>query len=436
MDSVGRRIFGPGVEYPATSRDSSELATAMANSMQERRTFGWEVVRRAVSPVSVPNLTKQVPAFMTWYAEPEIGPFFEGVLQNLTPDRRAQLQQQLACIKDPRCAVCMRGKPRLDDEEVRAAMAAAAASSPTNMTDAQFAALLQQIATGDAASQAGSGMQHLGFAGFSTSFVRHVFENFYLIMNCHFNDDPNLDLQNAASFSSCIPEFPKDAVMFKTKWIRANGTIPNFDMSASGFDRAFNGGSFQGADVPVPSGDSIYRIKDRDGNEWALAAIHLVTKETRQWVWTSLSWSGAPNDDLGQDRPSSIPAPFNHYKLTVTTTFMEGDPTPWTGADGREIAALRELNTLKKTTEQQLTSWGSDPHIEQGDPRSNCVGCHGGAFGQNTQARKNFPSDFSFGLQNMGFPLNDALTKEGLNPPPTSARSPMSIKPPICPLGN
>jgi hypothetical protein len=139
LDSVGRRIFGPGSEYPATSRDAVELARALDNNMQERRKFGWEVARRTVSLVSVPHLTQPVPAFMTWYTQSEIGAFFQGVLQNLSVERRAEIRDLLACGK----------APNLSDSEVRQAMNAAAASSPVNMTEEEFAALLARIAAGD-----------------------------------------------------------------------------------------------------------------------------------------------------------------------------------------------------------------------------------------------------------------------------------------------
>lgn len=415
MDTVGRRVFGVGAEYPASPRDPTELATELASSMQERRRFGWSVAERAIRKVAVPSFNGEVPAFMTWYTSTEIGTFFQGFLQKLPAARRDEIRADLAAGR----------KPTLTETETRAAMEQAAASSPVNMTEDEFAALLRHVAAEGAAGQAGAGMQHEGFTGLSTSFVRHIFQNFGAVATCDFNTaPPNLDLLSEPSFSHCIPEFPKDAVMIKTAWRSATGTMANFDTSADGFTKAWANSVFAkvaGAEeVPMPGPDEIYRIKDRTGAEWALTAIHLVTKETREWVWTSLSWSTSPDADLGQDRPASIPAPFNHYKLTVTTAFLEGDPSPWIGADGKEIPALRTLNGLKKASEPTLTTWASDPHVETTDPRSNCIGCHGGAFGQNVQTRKNFPSDFSFSVFNMSFPLNQALRLENLAPPPSS----------------
>ena len=87
--------------------------------------------------------------------------------------------------------------------------------------------------------------------------------------------------------------------------------------------------------------------------------------------------------------------------MTVVTDFIEHDAKPWIGANGNTIDALKTIYEIKakEAPGVPLTTWGTDPHIETNDPRSNCIGCHNGNIFDNEQTRKNFPTDFSFQVQ-------------------------------------
>ena len=81
----------------------------------------------------------------------------------------------------------------------------------------------------------------------------------------------------------------------------------------------------------TPDESSIYTMRLPSGLKMRLAAIHILTKELRDWVWVSLFWSDTPNRDFGEDRPASLGGAFANYKMCVVTDFAEGDPDPTGG---------------------------------------------------------------------------------------------------------
>lgn len=64
----------------------------------------------------------------------------------------------------------------------------------------------------------------------------------------------------------------------------------------------------------------------RPGNIGLLMAMHVTGKEIPNWTWQSFWWGFNPNDpQFGADRPKSIPAPWNHYNMTVAYSMINPD---------------------------------------------------------------------------------------------------------------
>ncbi|HEV8446435.1 MAG TPA: hypothetical protein VGQ44_06435 [Gemmatimonadaceae bacterium] len=64
----------------------------------------------------------------------------------------------------------------------------------------------------------------------------------------------------------------------------------------------------------------------RPGNIGLLMAMHVTGKEIPNWTWQSYWWSINPQDPhFGRDRPSTIPAPWNHYNMTVAYYMMRNN---------------------------------------------------------------------------------------------------------------
>jgi hypothetical protein len=147
-----------------------------------------------------------------------------------------------------------------------------------------------------------------------------------------------------------------------------------------------------------------------------MPALHLVTKELREWLWITIWYSPEPDTDFGADRPASIAklgGPWKNYKMCVVTGYEEKDPDP-TGGFPRGKGSLGDaLAAVYKGV--GAPSWCSNQYVERGshNAQTNCIGCHQHAgtglkseavlgdnasfpeFGR-TKIRKNFPADYAF----------------------------------------
>jgi hypothetical protein len=130
-----------------------------------------------------------------------------------------------------------------------------------------------------------------------------------------------------------------------------------------------------------------------------LAALHIMTKELRDWMWISLWWSNEPDSDFGSDRPAGLSAlggPWGHYKMCVNVAYEEGDL-------GARVDA------------SDPASWCANPYLEQAPlaVKTSCIGCHQSGGTQESSAsilaapdrfpnqsrvkvRRNFPADYAF----------------------------------------
>ncbi|HEX6316341.1 MAG TPA: hypothetical protein VFZ73_15835, partial [Gemmatimonadaceae bacterium] len=85
-------------------------------------------------------------------------------------------------------------------------------------------------------------------------------------------------------------------------------------------------------------------------------------KEIPNWTWQSYWWSPFPNDSLGNDRPASIPSPWNNYVMTTAYSMLTVDGLP-------NIAFSPYLETsLAGKTEVDSVQWNG--------VISNCMSCH------------------------------------------------------------
>jgi mono/diheme cytochrome c family protein len=163
-----------------------------------------------------------------------------------------------------------------------------------------------------------------------------------------------------------------------------------------------------------------------DGSTFRMPALHLVTKELREWLWITIWWSPDPDGDFGADRPEAIVklgGPWKNYKMAVVTAYEEKDPDPrggFTGSLGDALAATYQ--GVGKPT------WTSNQYIERGahNAQTNCIGCHQHAgttlssesiladqttFPEagRTKVRKNFPTDYMFAAMSAPESLAQAI---------------------------
>ena len=331
-DPATREALGLGADYIADPMPSADLASKLNHSMQERRKKGWAIGAQVFKMVAVPQLNQELPVWLTWYEMGEISGLFDRAWTSLSDADKATLQAGSG----------------LSQPQINAVMLAAA-SATSDAPGAKLGPVLAQINTAEKAKRADVGTlerlsaRRTGVPLANLAFTRHLLANANALAKCTFDTPADLDLQDKASFVACMQEFPRDAVMVKSAWEKVEDGIERFDLGPDAWRQAF--ASSLSVYLPgnqraaTPAADQIFRLRTSDGQEWALRAIHIATKETRNWIWTSFSWSETPDTDLGSDRPA-MPAPWNHYKMTVVTDFIEQDPTPWIGANGQEIATL------------------------------------------------------------------------------------------------
>jgi mono/diheme cytochrome c family protein len=221
---------------------------------------------------------------------------------------------------------------------------------------------------------------------YSPGTMRHLLENYGTMLDCLHTLDvltfstipPNED-QN---FSHCFTEeFPKDAVLMKAHWVRAdfNRKMPAFDTDGAALAERLAStkvADWGGGDRMVdPTPDEVFTIRLKGGDTYRLAGLHIMSKELRHWMWITLWWSDEPNVDFGADRPATMAAldpVWSRYKMGVVVDYNEADlnPAQWFPNAPTLAASLQAV--------QHERSWLSNPYIEhgRGNARTNCVGCH------------------------------------------------------------
>jgi hypothetical protein len=130
-------------------------------------------------------------------------------------------------------------------------------------------------------------------------------------------------------------------------------------------------GASNGDFIGVANDTSLQAVLNavRPGNIGLLMAMHVTGKEIPNWTWQSFWWGENPNDpQFGADRPKSIPAPWNHYNMTVAYSMT----TP----NGQPLVAFNpylETSLAGKIPNEGKTGPDSISWTGVG---SNCMACH------------------------------------------------------------
>ncbi len=105
----------------------------------------------------------------------------------------------------------------------------------------------------------------------------------------------------------------------------------------------------------------------RPGNIALLMAMHVTGKETPNWTWQSFWWAiDSQNPQYGADRPATIPAPWNHYNMTVAYSMTDTKGAPIIAFDPYLETSL--AGKLPPVGAGDSTSWTG--------VTSNCMSCH------------------------------------------------------------
>ena len=410
-----RKAIGKAADYPADKTLRTRLEE-LASSRKARRAAAWKAVGRALSPIKVADTTLKagdkpatVPMFRTWYGKDD----FERMFGKMYADRTAEDR------KARRPFTATDAKRAFEWN----------ATSLGASSDKDYFERIQQVK--DDVSLQGVGGNHR--VAYSPAIMTHLMGEYGSLFDCLPKLDanaikPETEPVSKTNFAPCFSqEFPVDAAVVKMSWYRANFgaerlPLPTYDTGAKTIAAKMAGTSDDGAwgkgiGQADPGEDKIYTVGMSDGTKFRMPAMHLVTKELREWLWITIWWSDKPNEDFGADRPAEITnldGPWKNYKMNVSVSFEEKDPDPRGGFDGSLGDALAAAYTGVGKP-----SWVSNPYLEKGSPnsQSNCIGCHQHA-GSNensesilaapdkfpqasrTRVRKNFPSDYLWAVTN------------------------------------
>jgi hypothetical protein len=396
---IDRLLIGQAARYPAEAGLRARLAE-FNGSMEARRQLGWEIARKALTPTPL-AAGHSLPRFQTWYSRDDFLPMFDRLFRALPDEDK-------------------RARAPFSDRDIAGVFPWDARMAPTlpSFTKERLLARLRDMQSAPTRHSLGGDDRAL----LSPAYVAHVLRNYRAITSCVV-PAPDAAPPSDTNFAPCLgDEFPADAAAIKARWIPDSLPFPAYDTSPAGLASSLARGSFadHGDITRDPAANEIYTMEIDGGTSLRLAALHIATKELREWAWVTLWWSDAPDEDFGADRPESIRRlgePWSHYKMCIVTGFREDDHA--LGARYGE------------------PTWCANPYLELGDHNAttNCIGCHqhGGTAEttrsildspsrfpetSRTRTRDNFPLDYTY-AQTAGLELSAAMknTIEALTPP-------------------
>ena len=332
-----------------------------------------------------------MPRFQTWYGRDEIVPMFEHILLGQTEaDRKAHVPPTSGMVEET------------------FSWAANRATTLASFSADRLAKRRAEIAAGGAAGLGGQERVLM-----SPALVGHLLTHYDAMIRClGAAPDAAAPPPSDTNFAPCVgDEFPADAAVVKARWIPNTGPIDVFDTSAATLKTKLGAGDWGTATGSAsPSADAIYTMHVTPTLDARLVALHVVTKEVRDWTWITLFWSDAPKTDFGADRPATIRGPWTSYKMCAVVDYDEKDDGSHDSAGDASLAA-----SLAVTRSQGPRTWCSNPYLEKGahNATTNCIGCHqhaGTGLGTDTilgdpksfpdgsraRVRKNFPADYTF----------------------------------------
>jgi hypothetical protein len=395
--ALDRLIIGKAAGYRADP-DLRARAAELSASQAERRKTAWSVIQRVIEPIAIDDKGATLPRFQTWYGKDEIVPMFEHILLGQSEaDRKAHTPPTPAMVEEA------------------FSFAANRVTTLASFSADRLAARKAELAADGTASLGGQERVLM-----SPALVAHLLTHYDAMIRClDAVPDASAPPPSDTNFAPCVgEEFPPDAALVKARWIPITGPIDVYDTSAATLTTKLGAGDWgdpSGKANPDPS--SIYTMHVEGGLDSRLVALHMVTKEIRDWYWVSMFWSDAPKTDFGADRPPEITGVWAGYKMCTVVDFDEKDTGAGEQALGTPSASRPSLEpslagALAATRAFGSKTWCSNPYLEKGahNALTNCVGCHQHAGtdlttdsilstmpdGSRGRIRENFPADYTF----------------------------------------
>lgn len=374
-------------------------ALEMNSSMRARREQAWATVQQAWEPVTVAG--SKIPAWMTWYEEEDVAQLYRELLNKHGANRRDVTTNVDAVLKEHRYK-----------------------DLQTSLTAARLGKVLRQFTFPGIPGLGPNRKPATGVIYYNTAFVRHLLENADTIARCDPSAFPRLSFPGSSILGSsptvsigidllpslptdpqnqwalCMDhEMPSDAMMLKVNWVQvvkydsANNAYVNeheIDTSAKMASKLSSLPSGQWIEIPWDENSRTnggikadgFRVTDEKGKEWELRGMHIVRKNVRTWMWTTIFEAGG-KWNWGADKPDALAqqwSPLGNYGMCTVSDFRENDPAPWSRYEGKDEHLQSLADVIKAVaTVMNGAQWCSNPYIETNMAFGNCVGCHQGS---------------------------------------------------------
>lgn len=440
-DDATRQLIGMDHPYDAHPLEEADVRDLEA-SMAKRRLLGWQIAQKVFEPVAVPGSSDVSQSHMglwqSWFTADEIVKMFEILYTALPADERSRAvggaDEKLVSDATIDCVLARYAS----EERLRRRHGA--------MFDARILNRIAQLKARPSRSISGVGR---GMTLFNLPIVRHYLANYGKVIRCTKAVTDSYSGDTTVNFAPCFfKEFPSDAVAVKAIWARDDDPIDVFDTTAKGVKQALTGArvwapaTCAGAPCRIPENDAsadplMYTTRvqhaDKSENNFRLTAMHIATKESRHWTWTTLWWSKQPGDDFGEDRPpwfgnytekgtgkDASMSELKNYKMCNTVGYREHDvrlldrvkdfrvKDDDRSLEGAILSAYTHGNVHPKGgSNDDFLSWCSNPYIERDKDMAdtNCVACHQEAGPDGDMAmtreptRQIFPADYAWSFE-------------------------------------
>jgi hypothetical protein len=387
---------------PETASRNNFSAAEINSSMRARRNQAWAIVEQVWAPVSVAG--GKVPAWMTWYEEQDIGPLYRELLSKQTNGRGESTPAQVRADVD----AVLREHPLKDLQ--------------TSLSSARLGKTLRQFTFPGMPLLDPKRKPATGVIYYNTAFVRHLLENAERIVSCDPSALAKLNLPGSSGagglfgieglpaqllpsdpqnrYALCMDhEMPADAIMIKANWVpvikydsAGNGYVDEHRIDTSAKMASTLSAYPSGTWIEIPWDEDAranggikaagFRVTDEKGKEWELRGMHVVKKNLRTWMWTTLFEAGG-EWNWGADKPVALTqewTPFAHYGMCTVSNFRESDPMPWAAYEGKDEHLQSLADSIKSVARvMRGAQWCSNPYIETNLAFGNCIGCHQGS---------------------------------------------------------
>jgi hypothetical protein len=372
------------------------------NSMRARRNQAWAIVEQVWEPVSVAG--SKIPAWMTWYEEQDIAQLHRELLNKQTGSNSATTPAEISASVD----AVLREHSFKDLQ--------------TSLSSVRLGTVLRQFTFPGMPSIGPNRRPATGVIYYNTAYARHLLENAERIARCDVSAFPKLSLDGSSQaaglfgidrlplqllpsdprnrWALCMDrEMPPEAIMIKVNWTpiikydsNGNGYVDqhSIDTSAKMASTLSDLPSGRWIEIPWDEGARAkggikadgFRVTDEKGKEWELRGMHIVKKNLRTWMWTTVFEAGG-EWNWGADKPQALAqqwAPFVHYGMCTVSSFRESDPMPWATYEGKDEHLQSLADAIRAVAKvMRGAQWCSNPYIETNLAFGNCIGCHQGS---------------------------------------------------------